>query len=343
VAKAFFVISCLPCSGTGGCKHRQVAVHPPRERRLGFAAVPEGRACQANERLVRQSTELADLRLLCDDLRAEVAAAWAEAALARTEAQQRQLELGQAIDERDQYWNQAAQAAGWVEALEGQLAKVSARARALAVDLAMAIGSAQSAQVVASRERAWTEGMSCLLRDFNSASLFNSCLKNFDRLSADLEKALNESAKAHARAAEQNKADRVAMPEAISGFCRAFDLDNVPSGSSPQSHLRALGGHVRSRLRGALHHGVRRAFAVLASHYDVDLERVSEGYCLPDDGEAALAEVQRLDAAVEGPSAVLASSFKVEILLPVSSSEAGPDLAEGGNGAEGAAASPVEA
>jgi hypothetical protein len=48
---------------------------------------------------------------------------------------------------------------------------------------------------------------------------------------------------------------------------------------------------VRSRLRGALHHDVRRAFAVLASHYDVDLERVSEGYCLPDDEDAALAEV----------------------------------------------------
>jgi hypothetical protein len=38
---------------------------------------------------------------------------------------------------------------------------------------------------------------------------------------------------------------------------------------------------------------------MLASHYDVDLERVSEGYCLPDEEEAALAEVQRLDAAVE--------------------------------------------
>jgi hypothetical protein len=34
---------------------------------------------------------------------------------------------------------------------------------------------------------------------------------------------------------------------------------------------------VRSRLCGALHHSVRRAFVVLASHYDVDLERVSEG------------------------------------------------------------------
>jgi hypothetical protein len=83
----------------------------------------------------------------------------------------------------------------------------------------------------------------------------------------------------------------VAVSEAISAFCQAFVLDGVSSGSSPQSHLRALGGHVRSRLRGALHHGVRRAFAVLASHYDVDLERVSKGYCLPDDEEAALAEV----------------------------------------------------
>jgi hypothetical protein len=87
---------------------------------------------------------------------------------------------------------------------------------------------------------------------------------------------------------------------------------------------------VRNRLRGALHHGVRRAFAVLASHYDVDLERVSEGYCLPDDEEAALAEVQRLDAAVEGPSAVLASSFEVEVLPPVSPSRAVPDSTEGG-------------
>jgi hypothetical protein len=97
---------------------------------------------------------------------------------------------------------------------------------------------------------------------------------------------------------------------------------------------------VRSRLRGVLHHGVRRAFTVLASHYDVDLERVSEGYCLPDEEEAALAEVQRLDAAVEGPSVVLASSFEVEILPPVLPSEVGLDSTEGGNDAEGAAAEP---
>jgi hypothetical protein len=123
---------------------------------------------------------------------------------------------------------------------------------------------------------------------------FTSSLKNNVRLSAGFETALSESVKnykALAQAAEQKEADRVAMSEAISAFCRAFGLDDVPSGSSPQSHLWALGGHVRSRLRGALHHGVRRAFAVLASHYDVDLERISEGYCLPDEEEVALAEV----------------------------------------------------
>jgi hypothetical protein len=135
----------------------------------------------------------------------------------------------------------------------------------------------------------------------------------------------------------------VAMSEAISAFCQIFGLDDVPSGSSPQSRLQALGDHARGRLREALHHGVRRAFAVLASHYDVDLERVSEGYCLPDEDEAALAEVQRLDAAAAGPSAVLATTFEVEILPLAPPSEAGADLAEGGNEAEGAAPPPGDA
>lgn len=117
--------------------------------------------------------------------------------------------------------------------------------------------------------------------------------------------------------AEQKEADHTAMSEAISAFCRTFGLDDVPSGSSPQSRLRALGGHVRSRLRGVLHHGVRRAFAVLASHYNMDLEQVSEGYCLPDDEDAALAEAQRLNAATKGPGATLASFFEVEILPPM--------------------------
>jgi hypothetical protein len=62
----------------------------------------------------------------------------------------------------------------------------------------------------------------------------------------------------------------------------------------------------------------------------------------PTNEEAALAEVQKLDAAVEGPSAALASSFEVEILPPVSPSEAVPGSAEGGNDAERAATPPAD-
>jgi hypothetical protein len=166
-------------------------------------------------------------------------------------------------------------------------------------------------------------------------------------LFAELESALDESAKALAEAlagaAEQREADLAAMSEAVSDVYRILGSGDVPSGSSPQSRLQALGDHARGRVREALHHGVRRAFAVLASHYVVDLERVSEGYCLPDEDEAALAEVQRLDAVAAGPSEVLATTFEAEILPPAPSPEAEMDLTEDGDGAEGAAPSQGDA
>jgi hypothetical protein len=158
---------------------------------------------------------------------------------------------------------------------------VFARVGALAENLVVAVGSAQSAQAAALEQRARAKGMFRPLCDFDSSSFFNSCPKNSVWLFAEFETALSESVKALAQAAEQKEADRVAMSEAISAFCQVFGLNDVPSGSSPQSRLRALGGRVRDRLCEALHHGVRRAFAVLASHYDVDLERVSRGTVYP--------------------------------------------------------------
>ena len=122
---------------------------------------------------------MADLWLFCDELKSEAAAARAEAVLARTKAssareqlasqakemQQRQLELGQVISERDRSRSQAAEAVSWAEASE-RLAEASARAGTLAEGLAVAVGSAQSAQAVASQQRARAEGMFCSLRDF---------------------------------------------------------------------------------------------------------------------------------------------------------------------------------
>ena len=88
------------------------------------------------------------------------------------------------------------------------------------------------------------------------------CLRFFFWLFVELEFALEESAKALAEAlagaAEQREADFMAMSEAISDVYRALGSGDVPSGSSPQSRLQALGDHARGRLREALHHGVRR-------------------------------------------------------------------------------------
>jgi hypothetical protein len=212
--------------------------------------------------------------LLCTDLRAEAAAARVEAAAARAEAQRLRLEFDWVVKERDQS--------------RGRAAEAESRAETLAADLAVA-------QVAASEQRARAEGTPWPSLVFVPACFLCLCLRSFFWLFAELASALDESAKALAEAlvgaAEQREADHAAMSEAVSNVYRILGSGDVPSGRSPQSRLQVLGDHVRGRLREALHHGVRRAFAVLASHYVVDLERVSEGYCLPDEDEAALAEV----------------------------------------------------
>jgi hypothetical protein len=255
--------------------------------------------------------------LLCIDLRTEAAAARAEAAVARAEARRQQSEFDRVVKERDQS--------------RGRAAEAESRAETLAADLVVA-------QVAASEQRARAGGTPWPSSVFVPACFLCSCLRSFFWLFAELEFALDESAKALAEAlageAKQREADHAAMSEAVSDVYRVLGSGDVPSGSSPHSRLQVLGDHVCGRLREALHHGVRRAFAVLASHYVVDLERVSEGYCLPDEDEAALAEVQRLDATAAGPSAVLATTFEAEILPPAPSPEVVMDFAEGGDEAE---------
>jgi hypothetical protein len=135
---------------------------------------------EANERLALQSAEAVDLRPLCEELKSEAASARTEASSAREqvasqveEMQQQQLELGQVISERDQLRGQAIEAVSWDETLKGQLAEVTerlaeatARAGILSKGLAVAVGSASSAQAMASQQRARAKGMFCLLCDF---------------------------------------------------------------------------------------------------------------------------------------------------------------------------------
>jgi hypothetical protein len=99
---------------------------------------------------------VADLRLLCTDLRAEAAAARVEAAAARAEVQRRQSEFDQVTNERDQS--------------RGQAVEAESRAGALAADLAVA-------QAAASEQRARAGGMSWPFSVFVSACFLRLCLR----------------------------------------------------------------------------------------------------------------------------------------------------------------------
>jgi hypothetical protein len=177
--------------------------------------------------------------LLCTDLRAEAAAA-------RAEVQRQRSEFVQVVEERDQSRSRAAEA--------------ESRAETLAADLA-------AAQVAASEQCARAGGTPWPSLVLVLVCFLCLCLRSFFWLFAELESALDESAKALAEAlagaAEKREADLAAMSEAVSDVYWILGSGDVPSGSSPQSRLQALGDHARGRVREALHHGVRRAFVVL--------------------------------------------------------------------------------
>ena len=118
-----------------------------------------------------------------------------------------------------------------------------------------------------------------------------------------------------------------ALKRAALSACEALEVEGVQSGSSLGSRLIALSSQMRERLRGALHTGVKRALAVISSHYlGVDLPAISDGYVLPDDDEEADAAVAKLMEAAEGPGTALATLFEEEVVPPLPSADAeGPE------------------
>ena len=56
--------------------------------------------------------------------------------------------------------------------------------------------------------------------------------------------------------------------------------------------------------------GVKRALAVVSSHYAINLEAISDGYVLAEDDEEVDEEVTKLMEAAEAPGTALASLFE---------------------------------
>ena len=79
-------------------------------------------------------------------------------------------------------------------------------------------------------------------------------------------------------------ADCSALEAVVASACEGLGVSAGTSGSSLRSRLEAMYSRARERMREALHTGVKKALAVVSSHYvGIDLSAVSEGYILPDD------------------------------------------------------------
>jgi len=108
---------------------------------------------------------------------------------------------------------------------------------------------------------------------------------------------------------------------------RARGLGVLASGSSLRSRVEALYSRAAEKMREALHAGVKKALAVVSSHYiGIDLPVVCEGYVLPDGEVEAQGELQRLEDAADAPGDALAAFFDAEVELPPLSAQ-GPTQA----------------
>ena len=77
----------------------------------------------------------------------------------------------------------------------------------------------------------------------------------------------------------------------VASACEGLGVSAGASGSSLRSHIKALYSRAGERMREALHAGVKKALAVVSSHYvGIDLPAVCEGYVLPDDEAEAQEE-----------------------------------------------------
>jgi hypothetical protein len=80
----------------------------------------------------------------------------------------------------------------------------------------------------------------------------------------------------------------------------------------------ALGHLIHEKIRGGLHHCVKRAMAVVRSGFEYDMDLIIDGFITdPDwtDEENEVACLNLIEAAEE-PRGRLAKLFEVEVVLP---------------------------
>jgi hypothetical protein len=96
------------------------------------------------------------------------------------------------------------------------------------------------------------------------------------------------------------------------------DTEEDAPGNSFVRRMAALGRLVHERIRGGLHHGVKRAMAVVRSRFEYDMDLIADGF-ITDldqmDEENEVACLNMIEAAEE-PGSRLVILFKVEVVPP---------------------------
>jgi hypothetical protein len=96
------------------------------------------------------------------------------------------------------------------------------------------------------------------------------------------------------------------------------DTKEDAPGNSFVRRMVALGRLIRERIRGGLHHGVKRAMAVVWSRFEYDIDLIIDGFIMDLDRMDEENEVACLNliGATEEPGGRLAKIFKVEVVPP---------------------------
>jgi hypothetical protein len=96
------------------------------------------------------------------------------------------------------------------------------------------------------------------------------------------------------------------------------DTEEDTPGNSFVRRMVALGCLVREKIRGGLHHGVKRAMAVIRSGFEYDMGLITDGFITDQDRIDEENEAACLDLieAAEEPGGHLPKLFEVEVVPP---------------------------